>query len=339
MELYGGIDLHSNNCVVVILNNTGQKIFQQRLNNSIALILETLAPFHEQLQGLVVESTYNWYWLVDALIEADFHVHLANTAAIQQYSGLKHADDNSDARWLAEMLRLDIVPTGYIYPKEQRMARDLMRKRMQLVQQRTLNLLAIQGLYSRHFGSKITNNAIKKLTAEQVNKDFSDFNVSLAVNSNLAVMQCLKQQILTIEKQLKKDHQLSPEFCRLTSIDGIGNTLALTIMLETGDIHRFKTVGDFSSYCRCIGGARYSNGKKKGNTNSKNGNKYLAWAFVEAANFSIRYNTTVKRYYQKKLAKTNNAIAIKTVAHKLARACFYVLRDQVEFDVNKAFGQ
>ena len=109
-------------------------------------------------------------------------------------------------------------------------------------------------------------------------------------------------------------------------------------MLETGDITRFKKVGNYASYCRCVNGARYSNGKKKGKTNRKNGNKYLAWAFVEAANFAIRFNDTVKRYYQRKLAKTQVVVARKAVALKLARACFYVLRDQVEFDVDRAFG-
>jgi transposase len=124
----------------------------------------------------------------------------------------------------------------------------------------------------------------------------------------------------------------------LTSIEGIGLILALTIMLETGSISRFEKVGNYASYCRCVNGGRFSNGKKKSSTNTKNGNKYLAWAFIEAANFAIRYNDTVKRYYQRKLAKTHAVVAKKAVAHKLARACFYVLRDQVEFDVNKAFG-
>lgn len=338
MELYGGIDLHSNNCVIVIQDADGQKVFQKRVDNVIGLIVETLSPFKQQLQGLVVESTFNWYWLVDDLMDEGFIIHLANTAAIQQYSGLKYADDNSDARWLAEMLRLNILPTGYIYPKEQRMARDLLRKRMQLMQQKTANVLSIQGLYSRHRGAKITNNSIRRLKAEQVEQDFNDDNVILAVSSNLHIMLCLKQQVLLIEKSLRSQFKLTGEFSRLTSIDGIGEILGLTIMLETGDIARFSKVGDYASYCRCINGARYSNGKKKGKTNSKNGNKFLAWAFVEAANFAIRYNPTIKSYYQKKLAKTNNTIAIKTVAHKLARACFYVLRDQVEFDVNKAFG-
>jgi transposase len=150
--------------------------------------------------------------------------------------------------------------------------------------------------------------------------------------------QCLDEQILMIETSLKKQLKLKNEFIELTSIDGIGLILALTIMLETGSITRFDKVGHYASYCRCVGGARYSNGKKKGQTNSKNGNKYLAWAFIEAANFAIRFNSTVKKYYQRKLAKTNVIVAKKTVAHKLARACFYVLRDQVPFDVNKAFG-
>jgi len=337
MKLYGGLDLHSNNVVIAILDEHGVVKARKRINNELHQILLFLSSFKSDLLGLVVESTFNWYWLVDGLMEADHQVHLANTTAIQQYSGLKHADDNSDARWLAEMLRLDILPEGYIYPKAQRAARDLMRKRMQLVQQSTSNLLSIQGLYQRHLSHKLSNNKIKQLTHEQVARDFSAANVVLAVNSNLGVMHCLKGHIKGIEKTLLAQVKLAPEFQQLTSIDGIGDILALTIMLETGDMKRFEKVGDYASYCRCIKGAKYSNGKKKGNTNAKNGNRYLAWAYVEAANFAIRHNQTIKRYYQRKAAKTNQIIAIKTVAHKLARACFYMLRDQVPFEVGKAF--
>ncbi len=337
MKLYGGIDLHSNNSVFLIKDETGSVVARRKLPNDLNKIFLFLAPFKKQLTGLVVESTFNWYWLVDALIEAGFHVHLANTAAIQQYSGLKYADDNSDADWLAEMLRLGVLPEGYIYPKEERMVRDLMRKRMQLVQQATQNLLSIQGLYMRHLSYKLSNNKIKQLTPEIVESHFSSSNIAQAIICNLIVMSCLKEQIKTLEKTVLTQVQLKPDFQKLSSIDGIGNILALTIMLETGDIKRFNKAGNYASYCRCISGARYSNGKKKGKTNSKNGNKYLAWAFVEAANFAIRYNKTVKSYYQRKLAQTNQTVAIKTVAHKLSRACFYVLRDKVAFEAEKAF--
>ncbi len=338
MKLYGGIDLHSNNSVIHIIDELGDSQLRKKVTNDLDMIVALLKPFQDKLTGLVVESTYNWYWLVDGLMESGFKVHLANTAAIQQYSGLKHGDDDSDANWLANMLRLSILPTGYIYPKVARMQRDLLRKRMQLVQQKTQNMLSIQGLYDRHLNRRLNSNKLKQLTLTQIDNDFNDPNVRLAVGGNLTVQHCLAQQIKSIEASLRKQLKLTPEFIQLTSIDGIGFTLALTIMLETGDIRRFNQVGNYASYCRCVSGARYSNGKKKGSTNTKNGNKYLAWAFIEAANFAIRYNDTVKRYYQKKLAKTKVVIARKTVAHKLARACFYVLRDQVKFDVNKAFG-
>jgi transposase len=117
----------------------------------------------------------------------------------------------------------------------------------------------------------------------------------------------------------------------------MGQILGMTILWETGEMGRFTTVGDFASYCRCVGSQHLSNGKRKGQGNVKNGNKYLAWAFVEAANFAVRYNAQSKRFYQRKQAKTNGVVAIKAVAHKLARACYYILRDQVPFAVNKAF--
>jgi transposase len=338
MKLYGGIDLHSNNCVFNLVDEEGQVHLKKRLINNLDAILYLLNPYRDDLVGLVVESTYNWYWLVDGLMEAGYKIHLANTTAIQQYSGLKHGDDDSDANWLANMLRLGILPEGYIYPKEERMLRDLLRKRLQLVQQKTSKLLSIQGLYDRHLNKRLNSNKVKQLTAEQLVADYSDMNVRMAVNGNLVILNCLAEQIRLIERSLKQRLKLRDEFVNLTSIDGIGLILALTIMLETGEITRFQRVGQYASYCRCVSGARYSNGKRKSKTNTKNGNKYLAWAFVEAANFAIRYNETVKRYYQRKLSKTNVIVARKTVAHKLARACFYVLRDQVEFDVNKAFG-
>ena len=260
MKLYGGIDLHSNNSVIHLIDEQGDSVLKKRVTNDLTAIVMLLMPFFDHIKGLVVESTYNWYWLVDGLMEAGFKVHLANTAAIQQYSGLKYGDDDSDANWLAQMLRLAILPEGYIYPKEERMVRDLLRKRLQLVQQNTLHLLSIQGLYTRHLNSRLNNNKLKQLTQEQLAADFSDPNVCMAVSGNFIVMQCLTQQIRRIERSLKQQLKLKEAFVKLTSIDGIGLILALTIMLETGDISRFKKVGNYASYCRCVIGARYSNG-------------------------------------------------------------------------------
>ena len=163
MSLYGGIDLHANNSVVVLLNAQDQVVYQKRLPNNLPTILEPLAPHHAEIEGLVVESTYNWYWLVDGLMEAGYRVHLANPAAIQQYNGLKYSDDHSDARWLAHLLRLGVLPTGYIYPKAERAVRDLLRKRAHLVRQHTSNVLSVHNIMVRNTGMRLSVKRIREL--------------------------------------------------------------------------------------------------------------------------------------------------------------------------------
>ena len=337
MKLYGAIDLHSNNNVTVLIDEKDKVVYQKRLANDLPLVIEQLSPYASSMEGIVVESTYNWYWLVDGLMERDHRVHLANTAAIQQYEGLKYTDDDSDARWLAHLLRLGVLPEGYIYPKEQRPVRDLLRKRSQLVHHKTAHLLSIQNLYSRNTGSSISANRIKQLSSEKVDALFTNSDLALAVKANLTVMRSLETEIAILERTVKERVKLKPAYRYLLTVSGIGQILALTIMLETGDIRRFSKVGNFASYCRCVKSEKLSNGKRKGSGNTKNGNKYLSWSFVEAANFAIRFEPLVARFYQRKKAKSHRVVAIKAVAHKLARACYYIMRDEVPFDVDRAF--
>jgi len=337
MRLYCGIDLHSNNCFVTLTDENDRVVFEKRLPNDLETILLALEPFREAIVGIVVESTYNWYWLVDGLMEAGFSVHLANTAAIVQYSGLKHTDDRSDARWLSHLLRLGILSEGYIYPKKERGVRDLLRKRLSLVRQRTSNILSFKGMLARHRGASMRTNDIKRLDEEDVVEFFDDEDVALAASSNVAVMNCLGERIKKIERTAKKRMKLRPEYEQLKTVAGIGEILALTISLETGDIKRFPKAGNFASYCRCVRSERVSNKKKKGEGNARNGNKYLAWAFVEAAACAIQHNDLARRFYQRKSARKNKIVARKALANKMARACYYVMRDQVEFDEGRVF--
>jgi transposase len=339
MKLYGAIDLHSTNNVLVLIDEQDQVVYQKRLPNDLPMIVEQLSGYQASLQGIVVESTYNWYWLVDGLMEQGHRVHLANTAAIQQYEGLKYTDDHSDARWLAHLLRLGVLPEGYIYPKQERAVRDLLRKRSQLVRYRTANLLSIQNLFTRNTGSSISANQVKGLDTQQVDELLPDGDLALAVKANLSVMSSADEQTEILERTVTQRVKLRPQFSFLKTVPGIGQILALTIMLETGDIRRFQSVGNFASYCRCVGSQKLSNGKRKGSGNTKNGNKYLGWAFVEAANYATRFNAKIKSFYQRKKSKTNGIVAIKAVAHKLCRACYYIMKDRVSFDVTKAFAQ
>jgi len=333
MELYSGLDLHSTNTYIGILDTDFKRVFKKRVSNNLDLILETLAPFKDQLKGLVVESTYNWYWLVDGLMDAGYgRVHLANPSAIRQYEGLKHSDDKHDAFFLAQLLILGILPQGYIYPKQDRPVRDLARKRMFLVKHKTAHILSLQSLIARCSGQRISSNQLRTFTSEDLQRLLKEEHLVLSAQANLDSISFFKQQIHGLEKVIKNKLKLSQAFNGLLTVPGIGHILAMTIMLEVGDIRRFAKVGNFTSYCRCAPTQRLSAGKSKGSGNRKNGNRYLSWAFSEAAQMSRRYNQRFRSYHDRKAAQTNTIVAARALSNKLARVCYYILRDQVVFN-------
>ena len=338
MSLYAAIDLHSSNSVLAVLDGKDHPLRQRRLPNHLPTILKELEPFHDEVEGIVVESTYNWYWLVDGLQDHGYRVHLAHTAAVPQYSGLKYSGDESDARHLAHLLRLGILPEGYIYPREDRPIRDLLRRRFQLVRTATSIMLSVQSTWSRYTGQSLSASAIRQLTGSAIEQAFPDPSVRFTVLTYLQIEQTIRQHITRIERWIEEAHTRCPEQQILRTLPGVGKVLALTIALETGTIKRFSEVGDYASYCRMVKSERVSNGKVKGHGNRRSGNRYLAWAWIEAANFAIRFSPPIRSWYDRKRSKRHKAIAIKSVAHKLARAGFYVLRDQVPFDVHRAFG-
>jgi transposase len=270
-------------------------------------------------------------------MDKKYKVHLANPSQMQQYSGMKYTDDKWDSFWLAHMLRLGILPEGYIYPKDIRPIRDLLRKRMMLVQQRTAHILSLQSMINRNTGRKSNVNEIKKLGDKDLKVIFSDKHLVMSAQSNNEVIGFFNSQINTIEKAVIKEVKLRYPFEKLLTVPGIGNILGMTIMLETGDINRFQEVSNYSSYCRCVSSKKVSNGKKKGENNKKNGNKYLAWAYVEAANFMRRYCPQARSWYQRKMSKTNQIVATKALSNKIARACYFIVKDQADFDSEMLF--
>lgn len=338
MELYAGIDLHSNNSVMTVLDEQDRTVYAKRLANDLTAIIAALRSCAGTVRGVAVESTYNWYWLVDGLQDAGFTVHLVNTAAVKQYDGLKHGGDFSDARHLAHLLRLGILPTGYIYPREQRAVRDLLRKCSQFVRQRSTQILSIGNLVARNLGTHAGGNEIKRWQREHVDAMPLLDEQKQALMANLAVMRCLDSQIDALERSILAKAKLREDYQALKTVSGIGEVLALTIALETGEVGRFDSPGHFASYARTVNSRRESNGKKKGEGNAKCGNKHLAWAFIEAAHFAVRYDAAIKCWYQKKCANGLAVVAIKAVAHKLARACWHVMKDGKPFEVTRAFG-
>jgi transposase len=336
--MYAAIDLHANNCVPAVMDEQGKIVFTKRIpNNPPGAIVQALLPYRDQIVAVAVESTPNWYWLERVLRQEHFEVRLVNTAAVEQYAGKKYCDDFSDAANLADLMRMNRLPTAYICPERDRALRDLARKRSQLVQARTGHLLSAHNLMARDLGSHVTGRDLKALKASDVDKMALLAEQKTALKATLAVVRCLDSQVDRLERDILGKVRRRDDFKWVTTISGVGDVLGLTIALETGEIGRFASAGHYASYARLVATKRVSNGKKKGEGNAKCGNRYLAWAFMEAAHFAVRYDPVVKSWYQRKAAKAKAVVAIKAVAHKLARAAFHVMTNEMEFDARKAF--
>ena len=147
----------------------------------------------------------------------------------------------------------------------------------------------------------------------------------------------LDSAVRLIERELQQQVQSREDYQLLQTIPGVGPVLGTTIALETGTIERFASPGNYASYARCVKSEKISNGKRKGQGNKKNGNKYLAWAFMEAGHYATIWNPRIKRLYQRKKARVHILVAKKAVANKLARACYHMLKRGEEFDVTRAF--
>ena len=338
LSLYAGLDLHKHNVFCGLIDQEGKPIYRRRLPAELPTILQALEAYRPQLKAVAVESTFNWYWLVDGLQAADYPVHLANPAEMEQYSGLKQTDDETDALWLAEMLRLGILPEGYIYPKAERPVRDMLRRRMLVVRQATQTLLSLQSMVTRHTGQSVSAAKLPGWTLQELRATFVDRYSQQTAAAMLELLGEQRRIQHRLEKQVLAVAKPTGPFQRLLSIPGIGNILGVTITLETGPIARFASAGDYASYCRTVNSRCQSDGKTKGQNNRKNGNEYLAWAYVEAAHFAQRYSPRAHAWFARKQARAGRVVAVKALACKLAKAAYYLMRDDVAFDEAKMFG-
>ena len=197
---------------------------------------------------------------------------------------------------------------------------------------------SLQGIISRNCGFRLNTQKIKVFKEDHVAPLLSgneDIALSGAVSKE--IIDFLTRKIREVESVVVKKVKLDKQFAGLQTMPGIGKILSLTIMLETGSTDRFAKVGNFASYCRKVPTSWTSNGKKKGRGNSKNGNKYLAWAFSEAAEFSRRFDQQARAFYNRKAAKKNFMVAHASLAHKLSRAAYFIMRDGVDYDSKKLF--
>ncbi len=340
MRFYCGIDLHARDCFLCVIDDQDKIHLKSKVPNHLPSILDRLEAFSPR-PSVVVESTLNWYWLVDGLQEAGFEVKLAHTMGLFMITGAKVKTDRRDAFSLARLLRLGAIPEAYIYPKEKRPIRDLLRRRNRLVSLRAAVYGDLRRTLLQHGLFGYSRDEIKGLSEAEIVHNFEHPTVRSSGQLQLERIGLYSRQIKDLEGMILATVDEEPLFELLQTIPGVGKILALTIYYEAGDIHRFLGPKKFCSYARVVPGLAQSGRITKRGRGSKQGNGYLKWAFSQAAALAVRFDPQVRRFRQKHLArrrsKARKLISLSIVAHKLATATYYVLKDQVPFDKELMF--
>lgn len=335
---YCGADLHGSNVFLTVCDSQGKRVMQRRVKANLEAVNEALDGYWSRIQRVAVESTYNWYWFVDGLRSQGRDVRLANPVRMGQYKGLKATDDASDAGWMAEQLRLGILPESYIYPPEVRPIRDLLRRRMLIVQQRTQTLLSIESLFARQGWSWPGVRGFKEWKRDQIRSLKTDSFTEVQLTSLGELVRKQDGLVEWIEGKVQGTLKPKADYKRLQQLPGIGPILSMVILLESGEFERFASAGDYASYCRTVKSRRLSNEKNKGQNNRKNGNRYLSWAFAEAATYAIRFYPQIHSWYERKKRRSNVPKAMRALACKLAKATWHVMARGKDFVPAMLFG-
>lgn len=335
-EFNCGIDLHSRQMYICVVDRDGKVMVHSNIEgNDFGVFLKRIKPYRHSIT-VCCECAFNWYWLADACTDEGITFVLAHALYLRLIHGGKNKNDRIDSEKIAHLLRSNMIPTSYVYPAEKRPVRDLLRRRMSYVWKRAELLGHIQrGLITHNLPEvKRGQSKTRDPWFKEVLGVYKNPYHKMVLQSDFDLIKEYDRQIYKLEVELLKytNNENMADFKVLLSVPGIGEVLGLTILYEIDDISRFPTVQDFCSYCRLVKGSVASAGKIKGLKGGKMGNPYLKWAFREAAILCKRDQQYLKAYAEKLTKKHGKHVANAIMAHKLAKAVYFMLRNRSVFD-------
>ena len=335
---YCGIDLHARRMYICVLDGQGKILVHRNGPATPEHLLATIAAYREDIV-VAVECIFTWYWVADLCAQEGIPFVLGHALYMKAIHGGKAKNDKIDAHKIAVLLRGGMLPMAYVYPRAMRATRDLLRRRCHVMRKRAELITHIQNTASQcllpRFGKKIAYHGNRTDLAAH----FSDPEVRKSIETNLALLDHYDGLLTDLELHLTRSAKVHDPnaFYRLRSVPGIGQILALVLLYEIHDIHRFPRVQDFASYCRLVKCAKESDGKHYGYSGAKIGNVHLKWAFSEAAVLCLRRNPAAQQYVARLAQKHGKPKALTILAHKLARAVYFMLSRGHAFDATKFF--
>jgi len=333
---YCGIDLHARAMYVCILNQAGETLLHRHMQTTPEAFLTVIAPYRPDIV-VAVECMFTWYWLADLCADEAIPFVLGHALSMKAIHGGKAKNDQIDSQKIAVLLRGGLLPQAYVYPAEMRATRDLLRRRMHLAHKRGALLAHVQNTNSQYNLPAIGKNIAYKANRDGVAERFADPAVQKSIEVDLALISSydalLRDVELTIVKTARQ-HDANTLYL-LQTVPGIGKILSLVLLYAIQHIDRFPRVQEFASYCRLIKCAKESNGKRSGTSGAKIGNAHLKWAFSEAAVLFLRENPAGQKFLARLEKKHDKGKALTILAHKLARAVYYMFKRKVAFDMKR----
>jgi len=333
---YCGIDLHARKMFLCILDASGDVLLHRNIATSPETFLKAVAPFRDDLV-VGVECMFAWYWLADLCTKEGIEFVLGHALFMKAVHGGKAKNDKIDSQKIAVLLRGGSFPVAYVYPPEMRATRDLLRRRNHLVHKKAELLAHIQNTAIQYNLPEIGVNLSCEGNRKEVDQHFPDPQVRKIVQVDIAMIDAYDDVLKVLEPDIEKTARRHDwhALMLLRSVHGIGQILGLVMLYEIHDIERFQTVQDFASYCRLVKCIHESAGKKKGTSGAKIGNAHLKWAFSEAAVLFVRHNPSAKKLMDDLIKLHGKGKALTILAHKLARAIYYMLKKNVPFSLEK----
>jgi len=329
-NFYCGGDLHAKTMFLSIMDAKGEILFHRNIPNNPPYFLSVIQPYRHSI-AVGVESTFNWYWLADTCQKENIPFFLGHALYMKAIHGGKNKNDRIDATTIANLLKCNMFPPAYPYPKEMRGTRDLLRRRYRYVTLRAESYTHIQGTFNQQAIDGVSSSDVKRKSSRaDLPNHFDHPDIAMSVNCDIELSHALDPIINKIEKQVytrAKYHDHNALSILMTT-PGIGKILAFTILYEIYTINRFPSVQNFSSYCRLVKCERTSNGKYTGDGNNKIGNPYLKWAFSEIIIHAQTHSPNIKKYYERLISKHGEGIAKSIMAHKFAVAVYFMLKKQ-----------
>ncbi len=332
-KYYCGIDLHARMLYVCILDQEGNLLVHKNIKANPEALLKLITPYRDDLV-IGVECMFSWYWVADLCREKGIAFILGHALYMRAIHGGKAKNDKIDSNKIAVLMRGGMFPQAYVYPREMRGTRDLMRRRMHLMRKRSELLAHVHNTNSQYNLPEIKKNLRYAFNRAGIAERFADPSVQKSIELDLNLIDFYDKQLSKVEWHILQHARSCDQhsLILLRTVPGIGEILSLVILYEIHTIERFPTVQDFASYSRLIKCKKESAGKSYGTTGRKIGNAYLKWAFSEAAVLFLRKNPDAQAWLEEMANKHNKARALTILAHKLGRAVYFMLQRKTVFD-------